>query len=55
MAKKYNKKKQVTLRNKILDKIKNVGKNEDSNQELDLRIPKRFEGDEDDDGDCDMY
>jgi hypothetical protein len=53
MAKRYYERKPVTLRNKILDKIRGGHKNED--KELDLKVPKRFEGDDDDDGDCDMY
>ena len=43
------------MRSKILDKIKSVNKKEDFHQELDLRVPKKFEGDEDDDEDYDMY
>ena len=53
MAKRYYQSKPVTLRNKILDKMRRLDINDD--KELDLNVPKRFEGDDDDDGDCDMY
>lgn len=54
VAHRYNQK-QVTLRNKILDKIRKTPEfNGGDHYDLDLKVPKRPEGDYDEDGDIYM-